>query len=163
MTVSHENFITLNYNYVYIKIVTITVILYVSKSFYYSTEDVLLRNVFTNILSCCDIYFTYILYGEIIEHIREHDCTKYLVLFHFDEKYERIFDRIRYLIILKSNISDIHSHQYTKIKISSGDDLPLEKTLNMHDLVILIKSVVNKNHNHYCYQVFLKIFHKNNI
>ena len=33
----------------------------VSKSFYYSTDDALLRKAFTNILNCCDIHFTYIL------------------------------------------------------------------------------------------------------
>ena len=40
-------------------------------------------------------------------------------LFHSDE---RIFERIRYLIMLKSNISDVYSHKYTKIKISSDDE-----------------------------------------
>ena len=40
-----------------------------------------------------------------------------------------------------------------KIKINSDDDLPLEKALNMHNVVILIKSFFKKNHNHYYYQV----------
>ena len=43
--------------------------------------------------------------------------------------------------MLKINISDIYSHQYIKIKINLDDDLPLEKTLNMHNAVILTKSV----------------------
>ena len=29
----------------------------------------------------------------------KYNVAKYLLLFHSDEKYERIFDRIRYLII----------------------------------------------------------------
>ena len=33
----------------------------VSKSFYYSTDDALLRKAFTDILNCCDIHSTYIL------------------------------------------------------------------------------------------------------
>ena len=33
----------------------------VSKSLYYSTDDALLQNAFTDILNCCDIHFTYIL------------------------------------------------------------------------------------------------------
>ena len=40
-----------------------------------------------------------------------------------------------------------------KIEINSDDNLTLEKTLN--NIVILIKSVFNKNHNHYYYPVFL--------
>ena len=58
-------------------------------------------------------------------------------------------DRIRHLITLKSNISNVCSHKYTKTKIHSDNDLPLEKALNTENVVIFIKSVFNKNHNHY--------------
>ena len=61
-----------------------------------------------------------------------------------------------YLIILKSNISDVHSHKYTKIKLNSDDDLPLQKAVNLYNEVILIKSAFIENHNHYCYHVFLE-------
>ena len=53
--------------------------------------------------------------------------------------------------MLKINISDLYSHKYTEIKINSGDDLLLE-ALNMRNIVTLflvIKSVFNKNYNHY--------------
>ena len=40
-------------------------------------------------------------------------------------------------------------------QIDSDDDLPLEKTLTWHNFVILIKSVFNKNQNHYYYNIFL--------
>ena len=43
-----------------------------------------------------------------------------------------------------------------KIKISSDNKLLLEQILNMHNLVTLIKSVFDKNQNHYYYQVFFK-------
>ena len=36
-----------------------------------------------------------------------------------------------------------------------GHDLPLEKTLSVQNVVILIKSVFNKNHNYY-YETFLE-------
>ena len=42
------------------------------------------------------------------------------------------------------------------MKINSDDDLPLEKILNMYNSKILIKSVSNKNHNHYYYQTVLE-------
>ena len=42
-------------------------------------------------------------------------------------KCNSIFNRIRYLIRLKSGISYIVSHNYLKIKIDSDYDLPLEK------------------------------------
>ena len=44
----------------------------VSKSFYYNTDDVLLRKAFTDILNCCDIHLTYILYVCLSEFDRGH-------------------------------------------------------------------------------------------
>ena len=45
--------------------------------------------------------------------------------------------------------------------MNSDDDLPLEKTLNMQNVVILIKLVFQKSHNHYYYEIFLeKCSHK---
>ena len=35
-----------------------------------------------------------------------------------------------------------------KIRINSDDDLPLEKTLNVHNVVILIRVNLNKVYNH---------------
>ena len=40
--------------------------------------------------------------------------------------------------------SDVYSHKDMKIKIKSGDDLLLEKTLTMSNDVILIKFAFNK-------------------
>ena len=68
------------------------------------------------------------------------------------ERYGAIFDRIRYLIGLKSSITYVDSHNYTKIKIDLIEDLPLEKTLTMHNVVILVKSVFTKSHNQYYYK-----------
>ena len=38
-------------------------------------------------------------------------------------------------------------HKHAKIKISSDEDLPLEKALNLYNVVIPIKSVLNINTN----------------
>ena len=43
-----------------------------------------------------------------------------------------------------------------KSKLISDDDLPLEETLTLHHVVILFKSVFNKNHNQYYYRTFLE-------
>ena len=50
-----------------------------------------------------------------------------------------MFDKIRYLVKLKSNISDAYSNKYTKIKIDSDHDLPLKKKLNIQNLIIYIR------------------------
>ena len=51
---------------------------------------------------------------------------------------------IRYLIRLKSGITYIFSHYFAKIKVDSYDSLPTEKRLSLHNVIIHIKSVLNK-------------------
>ena len=48
--------------------------------------------------------------------IRIYDWSRYLTLFG-SEKYDTIYDRIRYLISLKSGITYIFSHYFAKIKV----------------------------------------------
>ena len=50
----------------------------------------------------------------------------------------------------------VFSHDYAKIKIDSYDSLCLEKTLNLHNVITLIKSVFNKGENHCYYDIFLE-------
>ena len=45
---------------------------------------------------------------------------------------------------------------YVKIKVDSYDSLPLEKTMTFHNVIILIKSVCNKDENNYCYNIFFE-------
>ena len=89
----------------------------------------------------------HIRFDKIDEFIRVYDGSKYLVLFG-PEKYYAISDRIRYLISQKNGTTYVISHNYAKIYIGSYDYLPLEETLFLHNLIIHIKSVFNKNQNH---------------
>ena len=82
--------------------------------------------------------------------IRVYDGTRYLVLFG-PEKYDTICNRIKYLISQKSSIKYVFSHNYAKPKVDSYDYLPLEKTLTLHNVIILIKPVFKKNQNHNYY------------
>ena len=87
--------------------------------------------------------------------IRTYDGTRYLTLFG-PEKYNTIYDRIKYRISLKSGITYIFSHCFAKIKVDSYDSLPIEKVLTLHNVIILIKSALNKYKNHYYYKIFLE-------
>ena len=82
-----------------------------------------------------------ILFDQADGYIGKYDRTKYMPLLHSNEKYNKFFDKIRYLIMLKSNISYVVSHKYTEIKINSIDDLPLEKAITMYNVIMLIKLV----------------------
>ena len=53
-------------------------------------------------------------------------------------------------------VSYVSSLNYTKMKVDSYDSLPLEKILTLHNVIILVKSVLNKYQNQYYYNIFLE-------
>ena len=50
----------------------------------------------------------------------------------------------------------IFSHSFAKIKVDSDDSLPVEKRLTLHNVIIHIKPVLNKDKNYYYYEIFLE-------
>ena len=50
----------------------------------------------------------------------------------------------------------IFSDYFAKFKVGSYDSLPIEKILALHDIIIHIKSVLNKVKNHYYVKIFLE-------
>ena len=94
-------------------------------------------------------------FNKIDAFIRICYGTRYLVLLG-PEKYNIIYNLIRYLISLKSGITYIFSDYFAKIKVDSSDSLHIEKILTFHNVIIHIKSVLNKDKNHYYYNIFLE-------
>ena len=66
---------------------------------------------------------------------------KHLILFDYDN----IGNKIKYLISEKGGIANSVNHNSGEIRIDSYNFLPPEKILTFHNVIILIKSVVNKN------------------
>ena len=56
----------------------------------------------------------------------------------------------------KSGITYVISHNYEKINIASYHSLLIEKTLTLHNVVILVKSVFNKDKTNYYNNIFLE-------
>ena len=54
--------------------------------------------------------------------------------------------------MIKDSITVANSHKYIEIKINSDDGLPFKKTSTMIILVVLVKSVFDKNHGLCYYQ-----------
>ena len=65
-------------------------------------------------------------FDEIDGFIKIYDGIRYLALF-ASERYNKICDRIRYLIRKKSGITDIINHNFARIRIDSYNYLPIEK------------------------------------
>ena len=81
--------------------------------------------------------------------------TRYLVLFG-PGKYDLNFIRIIYLIGVKGGTYVIF-HFYAKLKVNSYESLPLEKTSTFQNIIILNKSLFNKDKsNYYYYKIFLE-------
>ena len=70
------------------------------------------------------------------------------------KKYEELWSKIRDLIRSITNNSDDDDEKYLKIKFNLDDDLPLMKTLELCDIVILVRSIFHEDKK-YCQQVFL--------
>ena len=64
--------------------------------------------------------------------------------YYLELKNDSIYNRIRYLIGVKSGITTVNYHSYARIKVDSYDSLPLEKTLTFHNVILLIKSALIK-------------------
>ena len=56
----------------------------------------------------------------------------------------------------KNGITDSINQSFAEIRIDSYNSLPIEKILTFHNVIILIKSVVNKNKNGYYYNIFFE-------
>ena len=94
-------------------------------------------------------------FDKIDGFIKIHDKIRYFVL--FDYSYcDKICDKIKYLISEKSGLTDSINLTFIRIRIDLYDSLPIEKILTSHNVIILIKSVVNKNKNEYYYNIFLE-------
>ena len=89
-------------------------------------------------------------YDKIDGFIKVHYKIRYLVLFDYSYYYDKICNKIRYLISGKSGSTDSINHNF------AYESLPIEKILNLHNRIIVIKSVVNKNKNEYLCNIFLE-------
>ena len=96
-----------------------------------------------------------IIFDKMDGIIRIYGETRYLT-FLGPEKYDAVYKRIRYFIRQKGGMTYIFSHYVGKIKVDSYDSLPIEKRLALHNVIIHIKSFLNKDKNHYYYKIFLE-------
>ena len=118
-----------------------------------SHEKILIYNIsYKSVIGAKPLRITF---DKIDGFSRVYDGSRYLVLFGLEKDYV-IYNRFRYLIRLKGGIKYVFSHYHAKIEVNSNDSLHLEKTLILHDVIIHIKPVLNKDQNHYYYNILLE-------
>ena len=115
--------------YFYAIIITIDNILIYEKSF----GNILIYEILYKTLispnPLCIIRF-----NKIDGFIRIYDRTRYLALLG-PEKYDAVYNRIRYLISVKSDIRHVFSHYYANMKFDSYHSLPIRKILTLYDVI----------------------------
>ena len=94
-------------------------------------------------------------FDKIDGFIKVYDGIRHLVLRDY-ERYNAIYDRIKHLISENWGTVSSINHNSARIRIDSDNSLPIEKIMTFHNVIILIKSVVNKNKNDYFCNIFLE-------
>ena len=96
-------------------------------------------------------------FDEIDGLIISFDGTvKHLILFDY-WLFNKICDKIKYLISNKSGITNSINYNFGRIRIDSYSFLPIKIIkLTFHNVIILIKLVANKNKYEYYYNIFFE-------
>ena len=94
----------------------------------------------------------YLMINEMIGHFEEKNENKYLVLDDVDEnkevskKYEEVSDRIKKDIETINGGKKVeYSKDFKKVKFESDDDLPMNKSVKLRLLTIIIRSVFSED------------------
>ena len=115
-------------------------------------ENILIYNILYKTLTDAKVLRSR--FNKIDAFIKIHDTVRYSLL--IDYSYcDRVWDKINYLISRKSGVRESINYNFARMRIDSFDSLPIEKTLTFYNVIILIKSVFNRNKNEYYYKIFL--------
>ena len=102
----------------------------------------------------------YLIVSKVNGYFEEINGNKYLTLVPTNEsieiikKYEELWSKIRGLIRSITKKSDNFDEKYLKIKFDSDDDLPLNKTIEIRSMIIVVRAVFHENNKYYA-RVFL--------
>ena len=65
------------------------------------------------------------------------------------KKYEKLWNRIRDFIRPVTKNSGNYDQKYMKIKFDLDDDLPLKKMLELHNMTVVVRSVIREGNKYY--------------
>ena len=65
------------------------------------------------------------------------------------KRYEELWSKIRDWIRLITKNSDDYDEKYMKIKFTSDDKLPLNKTIEIPSMIIVFRAVFHENNKYY--------------
>ena len=65
------------------------------------------------------------------------------------KKYQELWSKIKDLIKLITKNSDGYDEKYMKIKFNSNDELPLNKTIEIYAMTIVVTAASHENNKYY--------------
>ena len=107
---------------------------------------------YVKIISVKSLYF---IINEADGYIEEINGNKDLTLIYTDKneevltKYTKLRDKIKNSIEKINNKSGEYGKDFMKIKFNSDDSLPLNKTLKLHNMTIMVQSVFEEYGKYY--------------
>ena len=97
----------------------------------------------------------YLIIGEVDEYFEEINGNKYLTLVSTNKnkevltKYTELWGGIKNSAEKINNKSGEYGKDFMKIKFNSDDSLPLNKTLKLHNMTIIVRSVFEEDDKYY--------------
>ena len=105
------------------------------------------------------VIFLYLIFGKVIGYFEEINENKYLTLVPTNEtkenfkRYEELWSKIRDLIRSVTKNLDDYDEKFMKIKFNSDEELPLNKTIEISSMTIVVRTIFLENNKYP--QVFL--------
>ena len=94
----------------------------------------------------------YLIVNKMNGYFEEINKSKYLMLVTTNEskekkfkKYDELWSKIKDLIGSVTKNSDDNDEKYMKIKFDSDDKLPLNKAIEIHSMIIVVRAVFHEN------------------
>ena len=97
----------------------------------------------------------YLIFNKVNGYFEEINENKYLTLVPTNEskgktkKYEELWSKIKDLIRLITKNSDDYDEKHMKMKFNSDDKLPLNKTIEIPTMAIVVRAVLHENNKYY--------------
>ena len=95
----------------------------------------------------------YLFINKVNEYFEEINKNKYLTLVPINEskekikKYEELSSKMRDLIRSTTKNSDDYDEKYMKIKFNSDEELPINKTIEIPSLIIVVRTFFHQINN----------------
>ena len=120
---------------------------------YYFFDDMLNIKTIKNFsyINFNSVNHVYLIIDKVDGYIEKNNGNKYLTLVSTDKnketlkKYTKLWDKIKDLIRPVTNTSDDYDEKYKKIKFNSGNNLPLNKVLKLHNLTMVDRYVFQED------------------